>query len=140
MELPTVKTSIKDAQNDVIYEVLAYRQVTRQEMLQTIAAHKSQHKRKPKKGSRITENISRRLRIAFIAFAPDAENLRVAQEDHFRDAAIFPVLDSLHATGTFESQRVCKLAWAAQAIDKLGMRVKFWRAIGAHMARITRHV
>jgi hypothetical protein len=54
MELPTVKTAIKDAQNDVIYEVLAYRQVTRQELLQAIAAYKGQHKRKPKKGSRIT--------------------------------------------------------------------------------------
>jgi hypothetical protein len=51
MEMPTVQATIKDPTAGVTYRVLAYRRVTRNEVLRAIAAYTAQKKRKPKKGS-----------------------------------------------------------------------------------------
>jgi len=53
-ELPTIKTSAHDALLDVTYDVMAYRKITKAELMQAIAIYNGQRKRKPKKGSRIT--------------------------------------------------------------------------------------
>ncbi len=42
MEMPTVKSSIRDKQNDVTYHVLAYRKLTREELVLAIGHFHSQ--------------------------------------------------------------------------------------------------
>lgn len=54
MELPEVQARLRDAKARVMYEIRAYRPVTRAEALLAIAAYKGQHKRKAKAGSVIT--------------------------------------------------------------------------------------
>lgn len=42
MEQPSVCSSIRDAENNVTYHVMAYRPLTRQELAQTVRAYRSQ--------------------------------------------------------------------------------------------------
>jgi hypothetical protein len=55
MELPDVKHLLIDDKNEVRYEVLAYRKLTREEVIMAVRHYKSQKKiKKPKKGTIIT--------------------------------------------------------------------------------------
>ncbi len=49
MKMPDVVTSIRDEANNYTYNVLAYRTLSRQEMLQAISHFKSQPKMRRKK-------------------------------------------------------------------------------------------
>lgn len=49
--MPTLQVSIRDPSTDVMYRVFAYRPLTRQEALRSIAAYNRAKKRKPKRGS-----------------------------------------------------------------------------------------
>lgn len=54
MELGDVPHTIKDRASDVTYVVMAYRELTRDELVRTVRMHQSQAKAKPKAGSRVT--------------------------------------------------------------------------------------
>lgn len=55
MQMPSVENLIKDSANGVTYKVLAYRALTRQELLYALATYQQQAgKRKPKKGTTVT--------------------------------------------------------------------------------------
>ncbi|MCB2190329.1 MAG: hypothetical protein KQI62_02115 [Deltaproteobacteria bacterium] len=54
MELPRVKNVIKDPRRDVTYVVMAYRQLTRQEIVFGVQCYLSRVKKKPKKGDTVT--------------------------------------------------------------------------------------
>ena len=55
MESPKVKTVLRDSKNGVRYEVMAYRQLTRQELLGAVRYFNSQRKGgKHKRGTIIT--------------------------------------------------------------------------------------
>lgn len=54
MELPEVQARLRDPKTRVLYEIRAYRPVTRAEAVAAIAAYNGQHKRKAKAGSVIT--------------------------------------------------------------------------------------
>ena len=55
MEMPNVENVLSDPSNKVTYRVLAYRALSRQELLQAVALHIRQARgKKPKPGSTIT--------------------------------------------------------------------------------------
>ncbi|WP_119157444.1 hypothetical protein [Caldimonas tepidiphila] len=54
MEMPSVRTSLRDPANEVTYHVDAYRQLTRQELLMAVAMYQRQVKKKPKRGTAVT--------------------------------------------------------------------------------------
>lgn len=54
MELGDIPHTIKDRATGVTYVVMAYRPLTRDELVQTVRMHQSLTPGKPKKGSRIT--------------------------------------------------------------------------------------
>lgn len=54
MQMPNVVTTVKDTTSDVTYQVKAYRQLNRQEMLQAIGMYLRQSKKKPKRGMTVT--------------------------------------------------------------------------------------
>lgn len=55
MELPSVVSTLKDSENDVTYNVRAYRRLSRQELLQSVGLFLGQRKgKKPKRGTIIT--------------------------------------------------------------------------------------
>lgn len=56
MQMPAIRSSMKDEANNFVYHVLAYRKLDRREMLQAIAMYRSQPKvrrrnRPPQNGS-----------------------------------------------------------------------------------------
>lgn len=51
MELPAVQAKIRDPETNVVYEICAYRAITREEAIRAIAMYNGQRKRKPKRGS-----------------------------------------------------------------------------------------
>lgn len=52
---PNVVSRIKDTENDVTYEIIAYRTLSKSELVQAVRAYHMQHKaKKLKKGSTIT--------------------------------------------------------------------------------------
>mgnify|MGYP000957780634 CR=1 FL=1 len=51
MEMPSVENTIKDAERGVTYVVMAYRTLTRAEVLSAVGSFLGQKKRKPKRGS-----------------------------------------------------------------------------------------
>lgn len=56
MQMPDVRTSIKDEKNNVVYHVLAYRKLSRAELVQSVRAYHAQPKvRRRKKPLRNTE-------------------------------------------------------------------------------------
>lgn len=55
MQQPDVRTSLHDPNTEVTYHVIAYRTLSRQELLQSVATYLSKNKRKrPKPGSSVT--------------------------------------------------------------------------------------
>lgn len=54
MKMPNIPNPIRDAEGDVTYVVMAYRKLTRGEIVQAVRVYRSQHKRKPKKGTKVT--------------------------------------------------------------------------------------
>ncbi len=55
MKMPDVCNELRDPTRQVVYRVIAYRTLTRQEMLTAVAMHRGQNKgRPPKKNSTIT--------------------------------------------------------------------------------------
>ncbi len=55
MKMPDVCNELRDPARKVVYRVMAYRTLTRQEMLTAVAMHLGQNKgRPPKKNSTIT--------------------------------------------------------------------------------------
>lgn len=53
MEQPGVRNVIRDAERKVTFVVMAYRQLTREEMVFAVRAYLSQRRGKPKKGSTV---------------------------------------------------------------------------------------
>jgi len=58
MQMPNVRRSLKDEANNVTYHVLAYRQLSRMEVLQSIAQYKQQsavrRRKRPLKNGSVT--------------------------------------------------------------------------------------
>lgn len=54
MELPNIKNPIRDAERDVLYVVMAYRTLSRAEVVQMVRMHQAQQKKKPARRSVIT--------------------------------------------------------------------------------------
>lgn len=55
MEMPSVRSTIKDPAKDVTYHVMAYRTLSREELVQSVRAyHSSRRTKKLKKGQVIT--------------------------------------------------------------------------------------
>lgn len=55
MQGPNINNIIKDEENDVTYEIMAYRRLSKGEMVDAVRFYQSQKKtKKPKKGSTIT--------------------------------------------------------------------------------------
>lgn len=56
MDLPNVSHEIRDPKTGVTYRVMAYRDLTRVEVLMAVAHHKSSHrgKKAPKQGQSVT--------------------------------------------------------------------------------------
>jgi len=50
MKLPDVVTTLVDQERGVIYEVVAYRRLTKQELITSVRYHLSRLKKKPKRG------------------------------------------------------------------------------------------
>ena len=55
MEMPKIKTVLKDEQNDIAYAVLAYRQLSRDELVLSVRAALSNMKKskRPKRGQKL---------------------------------------------------------------------------------------
>jgi uncharacterized protein (DUF433 family) len=54
VQLPNVSNILKDLENDVTYDVIAYRKLSRNEIIQAVRYYNSQKKtKKPKKGTSI---------------------------------------------------------------------------------------
>lgn len=55
MEMPKIKTVLKDEQNDITYEVLAYRRLSRDELVLSVRAALSSMKKskRPKRGQKL---------------------------------------------------------------------------------------
>lgn len=51
MELPNAPHQIRDPERNITYVVMAYRQLSRTEVVQMIRVHQAAQRRKPKKGS-----------------------------------------------------------------------------------------
>ena len=58
MQMPTVPTEIKDEDWNFTFRVLAYRKLTREEMLQALAMWRGQSKRNKPKKNQIVEITS----------------------------------------------------------------------------------
>lgn len=54
MKMPNIPHPIRDPEQDVTYVVMAYRALTRAEVVQMVRVHQSRTRKKPKKGSSIT--------------------------------------------------------------------------------------
>lgn len=54
MEMPNIPHPIRDAERQVVYVVMAYRKLSRAEVVQMVRVHSAQSRRKPKKGSKVT--------------------------------------------------------------------------------------
>jgi hypothetical protein len=54
MDLPKVRHPIRDPETNVTYVVMAYRQLTQHEVVQTVRIHQRQTRKKPKHGSTVT--------------------------------------------------------------------------------------
>lgn len=54
MELPGVPHELRDPRRQVTYVVLAYRKLSRGEVLQAVRMYRAAHRAKPAKGSRVT--------------------------------------------------------------------------------------
>lgn len=54
MNMPNVSNPIQDSQDGVIYDILAYRTLTRAERVMSIRHYLSQQKRKVKPGTKVT--------------------------------------------------------------------------------------
>lgn len=54
MEMPNIPHPIRDAERDVTYVVMAYRALSRAEVVQMVRLHQASSRKKAKKGSRIT--------------------------------------------------------------------------------------
>lgn len=54
MEVPSVRSSIKDPVKEITYHVMAYRILTRSEVVQAVNYYNSTTKQKPKRGSSVT--------------------------------------------------------------------------------------
>lgn len=52
MQMPNVSNVIKDSERNIVYDVVAYRELTRQELVHAVRQFMSMQKRKPKKGTR----------------------------------------------------------------------------------------
>lgn len=66
------------------------------------------------------------------------KDLRVAEQDKFRDAPVLPVLDSLNSPALWEAKDLGELARPAKRIDQGGIAVESWPVL-SH-APITHHV
>jgi hypothetical protein len=53
MQMPDVSHTIRDAERDVTYIVLAYRKLSRAELVQAVRVFSAARKRAPKRGSTI---------------------------------------------------------------------------------------
>jgi hypothetical protein len=54
MEMPNIRNTIKDERSRITYVVLAYRQLTREEVVDAVRYYQSRQKKKPKPGTEIT--------------------------------------------------------------------------------------
>lgn len=54
MEVPSVRSTIKDPKKDITYYVLAYRPLTRPELVEAVRYFSAHSKKRPKRGSAIT--------------------------------------------------------------------------------------
>lgn len=54
MEMPNIPHRMRDAERNVEYVVMAYRKLTRQEVVAAIHAYLAQQRRKPAKNKRVT--------------------------------------------------------------------------------------
>lgn len=54
MDLPNIPHRIRDPERDVVYVVMAYRKLTRGEVVSQVRAHLASTRRRPKKGSTVT--------------------------------------------------------------------------------------
>lgn len=54
MEQPTIKSAIRDAERDITYIVLAYRTLSRSELVMAVRVFLQQNRKHPKKGSVVT--------------------------------------------------------------------------------------
>jgi hypothetical protein len=58
MQMPNVRSSIRDAENNVTYHVLAYRRLSKQELIRSVARYQVQpsvrRRKKPLKNQEIT--------------------------------------------------------------------------------------
>jgi hypothetical protein len=51
---PNVVSTLKDAQNEIVYQIVAYRRVTGEELVRAVQTGLSQRKERPKRGQTIT--------------------------------------------------------------------------------------
>lgn len=54
MHMPNVSNPIRDSQRGVVYNVLAYRELSRDERVMAVGYYLSQAKKKPKRGTQVT--------------------------------------------------------------------------------------
>jgi hypothetical protein len=54
MNMPNVSNPIRDSQRGVVYDILAYRTLSRAERVTAVHYHLSQTKKKPKRGTNVT--------------------------------------------------------------------------------------
>jgi hypothetical protein len=54
MNMPNVSNPIQDSQGGVIYDILAYRTLTRAERVVSVRHYLSQQKKRPKRGMKVT--------------------------------------------------------------------------------------
>ena len=54
MDMPNISNPIQDSQGDVVYDILAYRTLTRAERVMSVRHYLSQQKRRPKRGTTVT--------------------------------------------------------------------------------------
>lgn len=54
MNMPNVSNPIQDPQSGVIYDILAYRTLTRAERVMSVRHYLSQQKKKAKRGAKVT--------------------------------------------------------------------------------------
>lgn len=53
MELPTVRNVLHDTAKNIRYELMAYRELSRAELVQNVRIYLANAKKKPKKNSRV---------------------------------------------------------------------------------------
>jgi hypothetical protein len=54
MDMPDIKHTVRDEENQITYHVMAYRQMSQSEVLFAVRYHASTLKRKPKRGTTFT--------------------------------------------------------------------------------------